>query len=209
MALPVALLTIVLVSVLATSSGAIDATSDAQLVVDARIVACADLHGHVRRHLGDDASALPLHGRQGVDVHEPAHGVAAIEGALWPTQHLHSGYVGDVEVVVLLAHHRHIVDVEAHRGLVDACTQATNINSRGHSTTIFGQEEVGHKIAHATHCDNAVALHLTPVEHCAGRGEIDVSALLDGCDIHITQRNSVGNRFSVGSPHWQGGEYNS
>ena len=81
------------------------------MVVDLGIMACSELQAHVRRHLGKQPRALPLHGREGVHVHQAAHGVAAIEGALRPAQHLHAGDVGNVEVVVLLAHHGHVVNV--------------------------------------------------------------------------------------------------
>ena len=96
-------------------------------------------------------------------------------------QHFHLGDVHEVEIVVFLANDRHIVDVEPHRRLVDACAQSPHIDGGGHPTPIIGYEDVGDEVGSGFCSAHGVALNgCAPDIRCGKRMALHVGALLNG-----------------------------
>ena len=127
-AFPVTAAAIELVGELATGRIVLSRQRQTQVLLEQGVVACPHAPRAVVGTLDDSACALVVERRQGIDVHQTAQGVAAVQGVLWPAHHLHAGDIHQVKVVILLGHHGHVVDSQTHCGLVDACADAADID---------------------------------------------------------------------------------
>lgn len=156
-------------------------------------MACPDFVGVVRAVLNECSGAGIAQWRQSVDVHHASHGVAAEKCALRTTKHLHFGNVHHVEVVVFLAQHRHIVDVQAQCGLVDARAQTAHIYGGSHAAAIVGNVDVGHHVGCRLCASYAVALQVVASDFCCRNGKVtNVCALFDSRHGHLLQVERVG-----------------
>lgn len=154
---------------------------------------CSDFVGVVRAVLNESSGAGIAQWRQGVDVHHARHGVASEKCALRSAKHLHFGDVHHVEVVVFLAQHRHIVDVQSQCRLVDARAQSTHIYGGGHAAAVVGNVDVGHHVGCRLCASYSIALQVVASDFCCRNGKVaNVGALFDSRHGHLLQVECVG-----------------
>ena len=140
--------------------------------------------------LHPDAGPFVSEGRKRVDVDDPAHRIAAVEGGLRPPQHLDPFDVGQVEIVGVLVHVGHVIDVEPHNGLVDAGPQPPHIKRRGHPRTVVGHVEIGHQRRRILERADALPLDPFAPDHRGGdRLVTQHKPLLDGRHLHAFDRH--------------------
>ena len=148
---------------------------------------------------GREAHALPVERREGVDVDDAAHRVAAVEGRLGPAQNLDTLDFGQLRVEVVLVHHRHVVDVQPHDRLVDACAQSADVDRRSHARPVVGDMEVGHVLRQIPERDDAVAPDGAAADDRRGDGlRAQHHALLDGRDLHLVHDDHRVGRLRIG-----------
>ena len=127
---------------------AIDVASDAELVGNTCIMGYSGFYRIGVAIFGEDTCALKRKRRQGADIDDSSHRVASVECALRTAHHFHLLDVEDVEVVVVLVHHRNVVDIQSDNRLIDTRSDASDIYGRGYSRTIVGYIHVGDDAAY-------------------------------------------------------------
>ena len=95
-----------------------------QLAVVGRLGVAPQVRAYAQLHVG----ALISEGVARVNFHQSALGVLAVQRALRTAQHVYTLGLVEVHIVGCLAHQRHAVEVDAHRWVVDARANATNIH---------------------------------------------------------------------------------
>ena len=94
---------------------------------------------------GGDGEAFPLEieRRDGVDVHDAAHGVSSVQRPLRAAQYLDSLDVGQLEVEGALVEVGYVVDVQADRLPAASGSDAADVDSGGQFRPVIGDEQVG------------------------------------------------------------------
>ena len=130
----------------AVRGGAVGRNGGGPLVVELLVERGAQAEGVSCAVTQLQVGALVVEGREGIDIHHATHRVTPIEGRLRATQHLHALDIRELHVEGVFLHQGYVVDRHTHHGLIDAGTQATHIDRRGHARTVVGDVEVGNHL---------------------------------------------------------------
>ena len=139
---------------------------------------------------GQQTRSLVGEGREGVDVHHAAHRVAPVERRLGAAQDFDALDVGQLGVVAVLVEDRHVVDVHAHDGLVDAGAETAHVDRRGHARAVVGDVEVGNALRKLLDGVDVLLCDGPAAEDGGGHGlRAQRGALLDGGDLHVVDHD--------------------
>ena len=162
-------------------------------------------------HAHLEVRALVGHGVAGVEAHQAALAVQAVERGLRTAKHVHTQKVVEVVVEGRLAHQRHAIHIDAHGGRTDARAYAANIHRRGVARTVDGHREVGNESRQLAQVAGAQGLHLPPREHRGANGLLAHAVLLLGLAHHnhlieIAHQGCVGGVRNVCLRRSRGGQ---
>ena len=85
-----------------------------------------------------EVSALVVHGVLGEDTHQSTLAIDAVERSLRSTKHVDTVQSVEMRVECRLAHQRHVIHINTHRGTVDARANTSDIHRRRIARPIGG-----------------------------------------------------------------------
>ena len=135
-------------------------------VADLVIMCHLGIAVHAGAEAEPDVGALILEGVLGIDAHQSALGVHAVEGALGTAQDVDALDAVEMAVEKALVEQGNSIDVHAHGRTVLAGTDATHIHGRRVARAIVGHGERGNilrqfaKVAHAERAEVAGREHI-------------------------------------------------